>query len=137
MAGPLDKYISEVKQFKHALTAENIKDLLEILPGANVPAESFDSELSNLRTVLTKQMAMFNRMSILAVASNDPVEIQKFMAGTQQLMALLMKYEDKANAQSVAKHIENAMVESINELGNEEIVKRFRQLLAKNLAKRG
>lgn len=130
--GPLDALIAQILANPQFLTQENLASLKEVVPVDH----GSDIELSSLKSVLEKQLRVYEKLQSLALSSNDISENAKVMQASKQLIDLMIRFEAKIDGQSRQIHVENAVVEAFNELGNDELKAKYMKILRRNLAKK-
>lgn len=132
LRGPLDVAVKQIVDGRTFLTPVNIKELQTVIP----KEDETDFSGIPLKQVLEKQITMYNRLQSLALSSEDIGENTKIMQASKQLLDVMMKFGEKIDNQSRQIHVENAVVETFNDLGDEELKAKFMQNLQKNLAKK-
>lgn len=130
--GVFDAFIREISNAPQYLTADNIMALKNALPWDEVAATDQQVDLSGLLTTLTK---LHQRMQMSGLTSNDPAEIKGMIMATKSVIELVTKHQEGIKSQARQIHLENAVVEALDEVENPALKARFLEIFARKLRK--
>ncbi len=130
--GVFDAFVREISTSPQYLTADNIIALKNALPWDEVTNTDQQIDLSGLLQTLTK---LHQRMQVTGLASNDPSEIKGMISSTKTVIDLVRKHQDAIQEQARQIHLENAVIESLEELENPALKARFLEIFAQKLKK--
>lgn len=135
---PLAKAIAEIVSNANLLTPDQQELLMKALPDGTVKKRKRgDTGMPNVGDMLENMEKTMNRLTMLAVGSENIDDIKKVMTAQKDLMAQVMKFGEQIGALNRQVFVENAVVQAFDELGDAEMKKKYLDILAKNLAKSG
>lgn len=126
---PLDPVVAELVSNARYLTKEHKEQLAPL-------CQTKDKEFASLHKQVEKQLQMLERLQTLALGSSDIAEVKGVMSAGKDLINTLVKFNEKIDAESRQIHIENAIVATLDAIGNADLKAEFLRILAENLAKK-
>lgn len=137
----LDSAVKDIVTNPGYLTEQNIRDLSSIMKNFVIPSENDEvpqtKDLTNkdlsISVVLQKSITMLDRMYQQALTSTDFAEKKSILTALKQMSDTLIKHSEKAEAQDRTIHLENAMVEAVEEVSLEENVPSLKEKFLKKL----
>lgn len=130
---PLDPLVQDILANKNYLTPTHIALLRELLP------EVVDTKVNgsfNLKTQIQKQLTILARIQTLALSSENIDEMKKVLSASKDLSLLISKLQSTIDSEARSQHIENAVVEALNEIGVDELKQAYLSILGKKLKKK-
>lgn len=129
---PMDQAVESVVKNADMLSEAHIRSLYDALP-----ARTKEKQGGDLKTQIDKMLKLLDHLQNVGMGSSDIDEIKKIMGAGKDLVNLLIKYKEQSDAENRQVKVENAMMQSFQELGKPELTKRFLELLHKKLAEIG
>lgn len=102
-------------------------------PATAIKDDTMSDSLNSLKQQLESMMRMQDRLMKLALKDNDSDSARKAIAGGKDLFNLFARFEEKIDRQSRQRHIELAVKETFDELGNDELKQSFVKILREKL----
>lgn len=131
---PLNSLVRQVVEAGQYFTKDHydqLRPLLEkVAPLELSQAEAFSRDSDSLNstsiaTLLSKQVALYNRLQAVANSSDSVKELKDVMSASQALIQQISKLKDTVTSEETLGILEDCIAEALNDLGDEEIKQRF------------
>lgn len=132
--GPLDEFVKEILDNHDMLTPTNIQHLRIALPAERATAGT-DFELFDLRSVVEQQMRSYKAAFSRGLSSESTLDHQRIQQMGVKLISVMDEFNDKIKAQERGKHVENAIIEVLDEIDDAVLKQKFMEKLAVSLSK--
>lgn len=124
LQNPLDYHVQQILDNPNYLTSEQVSKLLAVMPEEK--KGSRDKNLNtSLKRQLERQLRMMDKLEALSASSTDIGEMKQVLTAAKDLFNLLTKFQEAIRSEEKITAIEESVVETFNELDNEEARGKF------------
>lgn len=134
--GILDSVVQEILNNHEYLTPQNVADLRNALPRERT-ADSDVGDAFDMRALIERQTRMYEKAVIALGTSNNTLDFQRLQQMGTKLMKSYDEYADKMRVGERHRHMENAVVETLEALSDPSIKAEFMAKLAEFLGQKG
>ena len=133
--GPLDEFVKEILDNHDMLTPQNVELLRAALPSVRA-ATGADFDMFDLRGVIEQQFRAYKAAFAQGLGSSNTLDHQRIQQMGVKLIKAMDEFNDKIKAQERGKHVEDAIVEVLEEIGDPVLKEKFMSKLATSLSKK-
>jgi hypothetical protein len=126
----LVKDLEDSRRFIDTGLAIRLNEIIKDVLPSRGPAEE-DEEFGefSITKALKKQMKTLKRIQDVAATSDDVGELKAVLTASRDIITQMTKLKDIVDAEGALRIIEDSLVECLDELGDEKLKEKFRELI--------